>query len=158
MPEEILMKFVSTRLAFFRLYLVSFILLVVWFSLFFDFIELNFTNPFKTYLLFLPLIGIILITVSEIRIREDRYFISNYRIVERKGLISTKETSLRFDRIANYSIRQNFLDKILNTGTIEIESVSGTEGPEIVFREVSNVKNIKMLLDKMIVEWRGRTA
>lgn len=152
MPEKILMKFNPTRLAFFKWYLVSFILFVVWFLLFFGFIKIGFLEMNKNYLLALPLIGIILIIISEIRVKINRFFISNYRIIEKKGLISLKESSIMFDRISNYRINQNPIDKISNTGTIEIESAGGSEAPEIVMKRVGNIKKIKILLDNCIME------
>jgi len=155
MPEEILMKFLPTRLTFFRWYFAGVVLFALWFLLFFDFLKIAIS---KDYLFLMPLLGLFLIIISEIRIRVNKFYITNNRIIEKKGLLSMMESSVGFDRIANYRIHQNFLEKILNIGTIEIESVGGSEAPEIVMKGVRNMKNIKMLLDKLIIEWKNRTV
>lgn len=156
MPEEIIMKFNPTRWAFFKCYFFAFVLIILAIILFFNLLPIKIPADYKYYPLSLVPTGILLIIIAEVRIKLDNYLITQYRIIEKRGLLSTSEVSMTIDRIANYTTHQSFLDKIINVGTIEIEGVGGDEAQEIVIKRAANVKNIKELIEKLIEISKGR--
>lgn len=153
MPEEILMRFNPTRLAVIKYYVIAIIMIGIWLELSLNIIPLALLKslePYSIYLLLLPLISVILIAIAEIKIRTNKYVITNYRIIGKKGILSTKETFVSWDKISSCTIEQSFLDKLAGVGDITIESTGGEEAPEIDIDKVSNVKKIKEIIDSNI--------
>lgn len=152
--EKVLMKFRPTRWAYFKWYLASFMLFIAWILLSIDSMGLG--NLFAGYLFLLPALAVFLIVITEIMRFYHRYSISDYRIVERNGLLSITETSLNFEKLANYTLKQNLIDRILNMGTVEIESIGGDEQCEITLKEVGNIKRIKRLVEELTLKNKRR--
>ena len=150
MDEKILLKFNSTRIAFLKWYLAGFIWIIAWIVTYFSFAGISVPEIIAPYLFLLPLIGLLHIVWAEINIRINRFYISDQRVVEKKGLLSIRETYLQNDRIANYTVKQDLMDRLFNIGTVEIESIDGDDESEIVMNNVGDIGAIKALLDKQI--------
>ncbi len=150
MDEKILLEFNSTRLAFLKWYLAGFIWILAWSIAYFGISGISFPESLKSYSFFIPIIGLLHILWAEINIRVNRFYISDRRIVEKKGILSIRETYLQSDRIANYTVKQGIIDRLFDIGTIEIESVDGDDESEIVMKNVGDISAIKALLDKQI--------
>lgn len=153
MPEQLITKFHPTRFAFFRFYAIAVILIILWVAMQFDLLA-TIKAEYKIYLILLLFVGVLFIIISEVRRRIDRYFVTNYRIIERKGLFSVNEISIALDKIAEYNLKQNLIDRLIGTGTIVIESVGGDEAPEIKMKEIGNVKRIKGIIEQLMISWK----
>ena len=150
MDEKMLLEFNSTRMAFLKWYFAGFIWIMAWIIARFGIAGISVPAIITPYLFLLPIIGLLHIVWAEISIRVNRFYISDQKITEKKGIFSINETYLQTDRIANYTVKQNVIEKLLDIGTIEIESVDGDDAPEILMSCVGEIGKIKALLDNQI--------
>jgi len=152
MAEQTYMIFYPTRLAFLKWYIIAAFLFAVGVLVILGMLPLPSTISSYNVYFFAVLIafGIVLTGIAEILRSHDKYAITNFRVVEKTGIISIKEDSIYWEKLSNYSLKQNFFERILNIGTIELWSVGGEEAPEVILKSVPKVKRIKILLDKLI--------
>ncbi len=155
MAEQTYLIFNPTRLAYFLWYFFSIIMIILGILLFFDIIPISsFIPNYNIYfLIFLVAVGIILMGIAEILRKTDKYAITNFRIIEKRGIINIKEDSIYWEKVANYSLNQNLFDRIFRVGTIKLWSMGGGgEGmnPEVTVKKAPHVKKIRFLLDKLI--------
>ena len=148
MVEQILLKTSPTRLAFTKYYVLGLIVIIAGLMFNFQFKSIAFIQPYRIYFPIIIAVGILIIVLAEISRRSTLYTFTNARIIEKRGLFSALEISIPFDKIANYRTNQNLIDRIVGTGTIIIESVGGSDVPEISIKEVGRIKEIKELLDR----------
>lgn len=152
MPEEeILVECNTSRIIFAKSYFIAIILFILWFALHFNFINLFMIKNFKIYLLFLPLISSLLVIRAEIRIRNNKFIITNSRVIHRWGFFSTSERHIGLNHIAHYSKSQSFIGRLFGIGTISIESTAGVETQEIVIKGVK-INRVKEILDKALAK------
>jgi len=133
MPEQVLMRFSPSRFGFWKWYLISIIIIVI------EILS----------------IAIVPIIISEIRKRIKVYTITNYRLIEKTGLLSVSETSVPWDKISNYTVTQNVLDKLFRIGNIYVEGIGGDQAVEIGIKKVSNVIKVKGLIEALIQRSKG---
>jgi len=151
MPEQTLLKFYSTRLAFIKYYFLGILLVILAIVLYSGTIRFfSFLDPYKINFLFLIPVGVVVVAVAEIKRISDVYMITNFRILERWGILAKNEESVPLEKIANYGIDQSVIGRIFGVGDISIESSGGSAEPEIVIKKAPKVKSIKELLDKII--------
>jgi len=94
--------------------------------------------------------GLFLILIAELLRRNDKYAITSFRVIEKSGIINIDEDSVYWEKLSNYELTQNFIDRIFNIGTIKLWSTGGADVPEVIIRKAPNVKKIRFLLDKLI--------
>jgi len=155
MAERTYLIFHPTRLAYFLWYIVAIIIIAIGILLFFDIMPISYLIPnYNIYfLIFFIAAGIILIGIAEILRKTDKYAITNFRVIEKKGIVNIEEESIYWEKIANYSLTQNLFDRIFRVGTIKLWSMGGGgEGmdPEVVIKRAPHIKKIRFLLDKLI--------
>jgi len=151
MPEQVYAAFHPTRLAYFKFYFIGFLLILIEIAIFFNFISVGFLKNYEIYLLLLVPLGIFIWFIAEIKRKIDTYIITNYRIIEKRGIINIKEDSINWEKISNYSLTESAIDRIFNIGTIRLYSMGGIEEEaEVTVKRAPNVHKIKALLDKLI--------
>lgn len=156
MPEQTYLIFRPTRLAFFKWYLLALIIILIGVIISlsaFEIIKIGLTIPkdYSIYTVVMPFIGIIFIIIAGLFRRVDTYYITNFRIVERRGIFNIKEDSINWEKVSNYSLNQSFIDRIFNIGTIRLYSMGGIEEEaEVTIKKAPNIHKIKALLDKLI--------
>jgi len=156
MPEKILMRFNPSRFGFWKWYLISIIIIVIEIMFLSNIVSLGFLGGSEFYLyITLTVMVIILIMISEIRKRIRVYTITNYRLIEKTGLFSVSETSVPWDKISNYTLTQNMLDKLFRIGTIYVEGIGGDQVIGIGIKKVSNVIKIKGFIEALIQRSKG---
>jgi len=144
MSEEVIMKFHNSRVAFLKWYVISFLLVVISVVLiFYQFSELG------VYALIPTAIGIILVIVSELRRITSTFYITMEKIHPRVGLLSTTETSVSWDKVADFRVDQTVLDRMLNVGDVVVQSSGGGEAPEVLIKKAPKVKRLKELLTSL---------
>jgi uncharacterized membrane protein YdbT with pleckstrin-like domain len=147
-----------TRLAYLKWYLIAlfFILFGVFvISSVFGTIKFNLPIPknYNIYTISIPSVGIIFIVIASLMRSVETYYITNYRMIEKKGIINIKEDSIYWEKISNYSLSQSAIERIFNIGTIHLHAMAGgmeDKEAEIVIKRVSNVHKIEALLDTLI--------
>lgn len=152
MAEQTYLIFHPTRLAYLRWYLIAIFVIIVGIAVSFNLLPLpsNISSYNIYFLFFFVLAGIILIGIAELWRKHDKYAITNYRIIERHGIINIKEDAIYWDKVSNYSLSQNVLDRILKIGIIQLWAVGGENKPEVVIKRSPKIKRIRLLLDKLI--------
>lgn len=98
-------------------------------------------------ILFIPafFIGIVLILISLYRKLTIKYFVTDKRVIIKKGLIGQSTVSASYSQISDVTVTQGILGRlVLHTGTIVINT-AGTDLAEITMDWVENpfeTKNI----------------
>ena len=156
MPETVLFRMHPTRLAYIRSYLGSMVLVLSWYVLFANVFSLP-IQPYRNYTFALLILGVLLAVVTEVRVKTETYTITDYRITERRGILSIRESSVHWDRIADVSLEQSVIERPFGIGTITIESTGGNEAPEITLRYIRRVAETKNTIDQKMLEWKGRS-
>lgn len=103
------------------------------------------------------LIGFILNFVfSLLRYGKQYYWITNKRIVYKRGLIGYRITSIPHERISDIIISRTLLEKILGFGSLHIQSLAGqmtdkyTLGAEGVLLAIPNPEQTQELIFKLV--------
>jgi len=151
--EQVLLEFNSARIKFFKWYFAAAVLALVCLVVFFN-PGIPIPKLLNSYHYIPSLVAIVLIIIAEIRVRSKKYILTDSRVIERNGILSKEETFLASDRIANYTVKQNFVERLLGIGNIEIESVDGDDAAEITMEEVAGIGKIKAILDQQVAGTR----
>ena len=156
MPEKVLIRFHPSRFGFWKWYLISIILIVIEILFLLNPGSLDFLIGYEFYFyIILTAIAIVPIIVSEIRKIIRVYTITNYRLIEKTGLFTVSEVSVPWDKISNYTVTQNMLDRLFRIGSIYVEGIGGDQAVEIGIKKVSNVIKIKGLIEALIQRSKG---
>lgn len=156
MPEQTYLIFRPTRLAYLKWYLIAFAIIITGIIVSLsalEIIKIGLTIPkdYGLYTLVIPLIGIVFLLIIGMIRRMDTYYVTNFRIIERRGLFNIKEDSINWEKVSNYSLNQSFIDRIFNIGTVRLYSMGGIEEEaEVTIKKAPNIHKIKALLDKLI--------
>lgn len=148
--EKILHFFRPSRLAYLFQYIIY---ITIFFSaLFFSFFSVS-GSAYYLFWSFVNLISkIILIFASvmlirlEYRIWSRRYALTNERLLYSRGIFSENFKSSTYNRITDVGFHQTFWDKIMNTGTITVNT-AGTDDYEIRYRKIRNPLEIKKMIN-----------
>ena len=68
----------------------------------------------------------------------------------RFDFIVHRESTIYFERIQNVKVHQNFIDNIVNTGSVFVETAAGSMMPEENLRWISNPKVMDLITQKRI--------
>jgi len=155
MPEQTYLIFHPTRLAFLKWYLIALIIIAVGIFIILSAFEIikvvTISKDYSLYTIFIPFTGAIFIIIAGLLRKVDTYYITNYRIIEKRGIISIKEDSINWEKISNYSLTQSAIDRLLNIGTIRLYSMGGIEEEaEVTIKRAPHIHKIKALLEKLI--------
>ena len=82
-----------------------------------------------------------------IRYCTTEYLVTNKRVMEKYGLVSTHTDEMLLSKIENIVVEYTFWGKILNYGTVKLQ---GTNHNHIVFSNVKNAESIKKQLNEML--------
>jgi len=155
MPERTYLIFHPTRLAFLKWYLIALIIIAVGIFIILSAFEIikvvTISKDYSLYTIFIPFIGVIFIIIAGLLRKVDTYYITNYRIIEKRGIINIKEDSINWEKISNYSLTQSAIDRLFNIGTIRLYSMGGIEEEaEVTIKRAPHIHKIKALLEKLI--------
>lgn len=78
-----------------------------------------------------------------------RYGITTERVMHSKGIFYEKFHSAKYGFITDTALEQSFWDKIVNTGTLNINT-AGTDDYEIVFRKIADPFKVKKMINDQI--------
>ena len=94
------------------------------------------------------ILSIVLLIRVEYRIWSKRYALTNKRIILSEGIFSEKFRSTVYNKITDLRLNQTMFDKVLNIGTIGIDT-AGTDAIEIRFIGVRNPVYIQNKISEM---------
>ena len=100
--------------------------------------------------------SIALVVGSFVQMAGNLYIITNRRIIGRFDFIVHRESTIYFERIQNVKVHQNFIDNIVNTGSVFVETAAGSMMPEENLRWISNPREIRQtIMDLIEVHKKG---
>jgi uncharacterized membrane protein YdbT with pleckstrin-like domain len=94
--------------------------------------------------------------VPLLRWRTTHYVITTHRLLFREGILARRGRDLGLSRITDVSYRQSLWERIVNSGTLTIES-AGDGGPTFL-RRIPDSDGVQQLLNHMIEEDADRRA
>jgi uncharacterized membrane protein YdbT with pleckstrin-like domain len=102
----------------------------------------------------LLLLAVVLVPL--LRWRTTHYVITTHRLLFREGILARRGRDLGLSRITDVSYRQTLWERIINSGTLSIES-AGESGPTVL-RQIPDSDGVQHLLNHMIEEDADRRA
>ncbi|MCL2760131.1 MAG: PH domain-containing protein [Desulfuromonadales bacterium] len=91
---------------------------------------------------FLLIMSLLLLLPQIIRILTTELGLTNKRVFGKVGFISTDIMESPLDKINNVSLKIGLLDKMLNCGTVKVDTASGT----YLFRTISSPNNFRVFI------------
>jgi membrane protein YdbS with pleckstrin-like domain len=93
-------------------------------------------------------ISVISILIMEYRILSRRYALTSERILYSRGIFQEVFKSLSYSYITDIEYFQTFWDKIMNTGTLAVNT-SGSQEYEIRYRKISDPLKVKKMINNL---------
>ena len=107
------------------------------------------------------LIGMVInFILSFLRYSKQYYWITNKRVVYKRGIIGYRITSIPFERISDIIISRTFLERIFGFGSLHIQTLAGqisgrySLGAEGILLAVPNPEETQELIFQLIKEKR----
>ena len=91
-----------------------------------------------------------LVVVPLLRWRTTHYVISTHRLLFREGILARRGRDLSLSRITDVSFTQTLWERIINSGTLTIES-AGDSGATVL-KQIPDSVGVQQLLNHMIEE------
>ena len=110
-------------------------------------------------MLVLGLALVLLLTVVAVpllRWRTTHYVITTHRLLFREGILTRRGRDLGLSRITDVSYTQTLWERIINSGTLRIESAG--DGGATVLRQIPDSDGVQQLLNHMVEEDSDRRA
>ena len=102
------------------------------------------------------LLLIAFVLVPLLRWRTTHYVITTHRLLFRQGILTRRGRDLALSRITDVSYTQTLWDRIINSGTLTIES-AGDSGATVL-KAIGHSEEIQQLLNHMVEEDADRRA
>jgi len=96
----------------------------------------------------LLMISIILLVRVELKIWSKKYVLTNQKITSSKGIFTEMLTSVPYDKITDMELQQTFFDKLMDTGTIYIDT-AGTDEIEMVLEHINRPFIVKQKISEL---------
>ena len=80
--------------------------------------------------------------LTEIKMMDTHYYMTQYRIVEVLGILRKKKHALQMPQIESIKIHQSFFERLFNVGDIEIK----TAREVLVLYKVGNPRKVESLI------------
>jgi len=147
--EKIIYFFRPSRKAYLLQYALSIILFLGALSLLIFSIIPKTTTISSIWFKILFVLSLIIILISlisvgkvEYNIFSRRYALTTQRLMYSRGLFTESFKSVMYNNITDVSLEQSFWDRLLNTGTLYIET-AGAEKYELRYRKISKPFQVK---------------
>ncbi len=95
--------------------------------------------PYPTWIAISIILVILVVGLDVIRRWATYYVVTNERLVVRRGILTRREQTARFDRIQNVSITQSLMDRLLKVGAVSFDTAGTDErSSDFTFRGISD--------------------
>ena len=102
------------------------------------------------------LLTLLLVAVPLLRWRTTHYVITTHRLLYRAGILSRHGRDIGLSRITDVSYTQTLWDRLINAGTVSIETAG--EGGPTVFSAIPDSDGVQQLLNQLVEEDADRRA
>ena len=96
------------------------------------------------------------VLVPLLRWRTTHYVITTHRLLFREGILARRGRDIGLSRITDVSYTQSLWERIINSGTLTIESAG--DGGATVLRQIPDSDGVQQLLNHMVEEDSDRRA
>jgi uncharacterized membrane protein YdbT with pleckstrin-like domain len=96
------------------------------------------------------------VAVPLLRWRTTHYVVTTHRLLFREGILTRHGRDIGLSRITDVSYTQRLWERIVNSGTLSIESAG--DGGATVLRRIPDADGIQQLLNHMVEEDADRRA
>jgi uncharacterized membrane protein YdbT with pleckstrin-like domain len=96
------------------------------------------------------------VLVPVLRWRTTHYVITTHRLLFREGILARRGRDLGLSRITDVSYTQSLWERVINSGTVTIES-AGDSGATVL-RQIPDSDGVQQLLNHMVEEDADRRA
>ena len=101
-------------------------------------------------------LGLFFVATPLLRWRTTHYVITTHRLLYRTGVLARSGRDIGLSRITDVSYRQTLWDRLINSGTVSIETAG--EGGPTVFSAIPDSDGVQQLLNQLIDEDADRRA
>ncbi len=98
----------------------------------------------------LVLVGLVLLIIPHLIVRQVRYCISNYRIDYERGLLGKRIDTMELWHVDDINFRQSFFDRVMGVGTIVVFS-DDQSTPNLELRGLPNPRDIFEKLKQRVI-------
>jgi uncharacterized membrane protein YdbT with pleckstrin-like domain len=91
---------------------------------------------------------VLLLLIGWLKRVSTRYSITDRRLRIQRGILARNVEETRVERLQNVSIRQSFLERILQVGTIDFDTASNQQGDQFQFRGIAEPQEVVRLVDR----------
>ncbi len=101
-------------------------------------------------------LALVLVAVPLLRWRTTHYVVTTHRLLFRTGVLSRHGRDIGLSRITDVSYRQTLWERVINSGTLTIETAG--EGGPTVFSAIPDSEGVQQLLNQLVEEDAERRA
>ncbi|MCZ2848485.1 PH domain-containing protein [Modestobacter sp. VKM Ac-2978] len=101
-------------------------------------------------------LAVLLVVAPLLRWRTTHYVITTHRLLYRVGILARHGRDIGLSRITDVSYRQTLGERLVNSGTVSIETAG--EGGPTVFRAIPDSEGVQQLLNQLVEEDADRRA
>lgn len=98
----------------------------------------------------LLVLAVWLVVVPFLRWRTTHYVVTSHRVMVRRGIISKSGKDITLSKITDVSFRQTLFDRIINAGSLHVESAG--DSPDEDFDNIPNSNDVQQLINRLIDE------
>ncbi|MCZ2829765.1 PH domain-containing protein [Modestobacter sp. VKM Ac-2986] len=102
------------------------------------------------------LLGLVFVAVPLLRWRTTHYVFTTHRLLFRTGVLARHGRDIGLSRITDVSFRQSLWDRVVDSGTVSIETAG--EGGPTVFSAIPDSEGVQQLLNQLVEEDADRRA
>ncbi len=101
-------------------------------------------------------VGLVFVAVPLLRWRTTHYVVTTHRLLYRTGVLARHGRDIGLSRITDVSYAQTLWDRVVNSGTLTIETAG--EGGPTVFSAIPDSDGVQQLLNQLVEEDADRRA
>lgn len=98
----------------------------------------------------LVLLAIPLVLVPFLRWRTTHYVVTTHRVMVRRGILNKSGKDITLSKITDVSFEQSLLDRVINSGSLRIESAG--DSPDELLRNIPHSNHVQQLINRLIDE------
>ncbi|WP_347353589.1 PH domain-containing protein [Intrasporangium sp.] len=98
----------------------------------------------------LVVVAIPFVLVPFLRWRTTHYVVTSHRVMVRRGILSKSGKDITLSKITDVSFEQTLLDRIVNAGSLRIESAG--DSPDELLRNIPRSNEVQQLVNRLVDE------
>ncbi|HET7397166.1 MAG TPA: PH domain-containing protein [Intrasporangium sp.] len=96
----------------------------------------------------LVLLSVPFVIVPYLRWRTTHYVITTHRVMVRRGILGKSGKDVTLSKITDVSFEQSLLDRIINAGSLRIESAG--DSPDELLRNIPHSNHVQQVINRLV--------